>query len=375
MDKHSTTELKILFLTQYGALAASSRTRVFHYLPYLKKNGHHCATITVLNDASIRSAQILVSRQLWRKLIYYIWAFWRTLICGLRARWYAGRYDLVFLQKVIFPAPLRWLFRSCRTPIVYDFDDAIFTTEVRRQNWLAARKDRRNSIGVPAMLNLASLAIIENEYTANFAARYCAHTAIITGPIDTDRYRPRPSQRATRPEVVLGWIGSSSTLSYLEMLCPALENLGRNFKHVCLHIVGTEAGLKLEHMPVVAKGWSIEEEVEDLRGFDIGLMPMPDDEWTRGKGGYKLLQYMATALPVVASPVGINRQIVTDGQEGFWAESTEQWQEKIGCLIEDVELRRRMGQMGREKMQREYSLDKAQHKLEALLLETAQKEP
>lgn len=363
--------MKILFLTQYGALAASSRTRVFHYLPYLKKNGHHCEVIAVLPAANISSAQILVTRQLWRKLIYYIWAFWRTLICGLKVRWRAGRCDLVFLQKVIFPAPLRWLFRFCRTPIVYDFDDAIFTTEVRHQNWLAARKNRRNAIGVPAMLQLASLAIIENEYTASFAARYCAHTAIITGPIDTDRYSPKPRVE-TRPEVVLGWIGSASTLAYLTMLRTALENLGRDFEHVCLHVVGAQAGIELECMRVVAKAWSPEEEVEDLRSFDIGLMPMPDDEWTRGKGGYKLLQYMAMALPVVTSPVGINRQIVSDGQEGFWAETTGQWQEKIGCLIKDLELRRRMGRAGREKMQREYSLDKAQRRLEELLIETAE---
>ena len=331
--------MKILFLTQYGALAASSRTRVFHYLPYLKRAGHECDVLTVLPDLSISGSQISVTRQHWRKLAYYLWAFWRTVYCGLTLRWRAGHYDLLFVQKVIFPAPLRWLFRFCNTPLVYDFDDAIFTTEVRQQNWLAARKNRRNAVGVPAMLSLAALALIENKYTADFADRYCAQTAIITGPIDTQRYRPRAENRSSG-EVVLGWIGSASTLPYLEMIREALEEVGRRFDCATLHVVGAPEGLQVNKLRVVSKKWQLEEEVGDLRCFDIGLMPMPDDPWTRGKGGYKLLQYMSMGLPVVTSPVGVNCEIVEDGAEGFWAEDSQQWCDRIAQLIEDAQFYR-----------------------------------
>jgi glycosyltransferase involved in cell wall biosynthesis len=360
--------VKILFVTQYGVLAASSRTRVFHYLPHLEAAGYQCDVLTVLPDRRISGSQILVTRQLVRKFLYYVWAFWRTFICGVRALLTAHSYDLLFVQKVIFPPFVRWLFRLNETPIIYDFDDAIFTTEVRERNWLAQRKHNRNSAGVPAMLRLAQLALVENEYTASFAHNYCPHVAIITGPIDTCRYSSG-TERVKRGEVVLGWIGSSSTLPYLEMIRPALEEIGRRLGHVRLHVVGA-VDMELQHMPVVSKAWSLEEEVEDLRNFDIGLMPMPDDPWTRGKGGYKLLQYMAVALPVITSPVGINRQIVDHGENGFWAETAEQWQEKIEHLVADAELRRHMGRAGRKKMERVYSLNKARETLEKLLLET-----
>lgn len=360
--------MKILFVTQYGVLAASSRTRVFHYLPHLQAAGHQCQVLTVLPDRGIGGSQILVTRQLARKFLYYLWAFWRTFICSVHALWAARRCDLIFVQKVIFPPLIRWFFRFSRTPFVYDFDDAIFTTEVRERNWLAQRKYKRNAAGLPAMLRLAQLALVENEYTASFARGHCPRVAIITGPIDTERYCPEAECRE-REEVVLGWIGSSSTLPYLQMIRPALEEIGKGFGYVRLHVVGA-SGVELQHMPTATKAWSPEGEVEDLRGFDIGLMPMPDDEWTRGKGGYKLLQYMAVALPVITSPVGINCQIVADGEDGFWAETTEQWREKITCLVVDAKLRQRMGRAGRDKMERSYSLNKAQKSLEKLLIET-----
>lgn len=360
--------MKILFVTQYGVLAASSRTRVFHYLPHLEAAGHQCEVLTVLPDRSIGGSQLLVTHQWARKSLYYAWAFWRTFNCGLRALFAARGYDLLFVQKVIFPPLIRWLFRLNGTPLIYDFDDAIFTSEVRERNWLAQRKHNRNSAGVPAMLRLAQLALVENEYTASFAQNHCSRVAIITGPIDTQRYSPG-TKCTTREEIVLGWIGSSSTLPYLEMIRPALEELGRSLGHVRLHVVGA-LGMELQHMPVVEKAWSMEEEVGDLRSFDIGLMPMPDDPWTRGKGGYKLLQYMAVGLPVITSPVGINCQVVDNGENGFWAESIEQWKEKIERLVADAELRRNMGIAGRKKMESVYSLDKARETLEKLLVET-----
>lgn len=350
--------VRILFVTQYGVLAASSRTRVFQYLPYLEGLGAECRVLTVLPD--ITGSQLLVTAQSWRKLLYYSWASWRTLYCGLRAFWVAWRSDLVLIQKVILPAPLRWLFGRCSTPLVYDFDDAIFTTEVRRQNWLAAWKERRNSTGVPAMLRLCKLAVVENDYTASFAARHCPRTLQITGPIDTKHYRPGPAK--DRREVVLGWIGSASTLPYLDLIREPLKQLGQRFPQVRLRIIGAER-VAVEGIETAAVAWSLEGEVEDLQDFDIGLMPMPDDPWTRGKGGYKLLQYMATGLPVLTSPVGINQQIVEDGCQGFWARTEEEWTARLETLVTDEALRRRMGRAGRQRVEAVYALEVQQVRL------------
>ena len=358
--------MRVLFVTQYGRLAASSRTRVFQYLPYFADRGIHARVLTVLPDSGLAGSQIRVTRAQWRKLLYYVWAMWRTFFCGIRLSLIARRYDVLFIQKVIFPAPIRRLLRRL-PPTVFDFDDAIFTTEVRRGNWLAAWKERRNAAGLPAMLRLAAVAVVENEYTASFAAEHCGRTCTITGPIDTRRYRPA----APRPDgdaLVLGWIGSASTLPYLEALRPVLERLCRRLPHLRLHVVGA-LDVRWPDVRLQAKPWSLEEEVGDLQAFDIGLMPVPDDPWTRGKGGYKLLQYMAAGLPVVSSPVGINRDIVADGESGFWATEESEWEEKLEALAADPELRRRMGRRGRELVEEGFALERAAGRLSDLLQE------
>lgn len=362
--------MKVLFATQYGMLAASSRTRVFQYLPYLQAQGIEAQVITVLPDRSLGGSQLQVTHSPWSKLRYYLWAAWRTLGCGLRVWWMARDAEVLFIQKIIFPLPVRWLLRWRRPPVVYDFDDAIFTTEVRRQHWLAAWKQRRNAAGLPAMLRLADHVLVENEYTAAFAANCCPQVSTITGPIDTRRYTG--GEPAARDEVVLGWIGSATTLPYLQLIRVPLARLGRRFPQLRLRVIGA-AAVELEGLPVEACAWSLEGEVEELRRFDIGLMPVPDDPWTRGKGGYKLLQYMATGLPVVTSPVGINCRIVRDGETGFWASTPEEWEERLARLIADPALRRQMGQRGRAAMEADYALERCSRLLGEILKQVAAK--
>ena len=360
--------MKVLFVTQYGMLAASSRTRVLQYLPYLRRHGIQPRLITILPDSGIAGSQVLVTCNRWRKLIYYVWALYRTLICGFQVWWLARSFDLLFVQKVIFPLPVRWLLCWSRPAMAYDFDDAIFTTEVRRPDWLSAWKQRRSVTGLPAMLRLADRVIVENDYTARFAMPYCAGVSIITGPVDTDRYCAAASGNGAQDEVVLGWIGSASTQSYLDLIRAPLAQIGRRFANVRLRLVGAET-TEMEGIPVEFMAWSLEEEVVQLQSFDIGLMPIPDDPWTRGKGGYKLLQYMATGLPVVASPVGINRQIVCDGKNGFWACSPGEWERCLARLIESPRLRSEMGRQGRATMEQKYALKTSSQRLLEILRE------
>ena len=357
--------MNILFVTQYGSLAASSRTRVFQYLPYLHEQGVQTRVITVLPDAAIAGSQVEVNRNPLRKIAYYIWASWRTGVCGVRAWQSARKVDILFIQKVIFPAPVRWLLRAKRPVVVYDFDDAIFTTEVQQRHWLASWKERRNARGLPAMLRLADRAVVENDYTEAFAASYCS-TFRITGPIDTEAYScAQESYRNGRP-VVLGWMGSATTLQYLELIRRPLSRLGKRFPNLRLEIVGARA-TGLNGLTVDSREWDLEREGEDLRGFDIGLMPIADDAWTRGKGGYKLLQYMAAGLPVVTSPVGINKEIVTNGQSGFWAEDEAEWEDRLAQLVEDSQLRRDMGAKGRAVAEARYALALHQERLHEML--------
>ena len=271
--------MRVLFVTQYGLLAASSRTRVFQYLPHLEQNQIETRVLTVLPDKAIGGSQTLVTQNRWRKIGYYLWATYRTALCGMRAWWMAAEYDVLFVQKVIFPPPVRWLLRRRRPRFAYDFDDAIFTSEVRLGNWISAWKQRRNAAGLPAMLTLADLVIVENEYTAGYAEQYCNRVAIITGPIDTCRFRAAADPGERSDQVVLGWIGSATTLPYLDMLKQPLTNLGQRYPNLRLRVVGAK-NVGIHGIRVEASAWDLEREVEDLQGFDIGLMPIPDDPWT-----------------------------------------------------------------------------------------------
>jgi len=361
--------MRVLFVTQYGALAASSRTRVFQYLPYLHQCGVQAEVITVLPDEAIAGSQVMVTRNARRKMQYYAWASWRTLVCGVRAWWRSRHCDLLFIQKVIFPGPVRWLLRRGTPPIAYDFDDAIFTTEVRQEHWLAAWKERRNARGVPAMLRLADCAVVENEYTAGVATPFC-EVCTITGPIDTGPYadwQPGPvAADDDREGIVLGWIGSATTVGYLDLIREPLVRLARQHPGLRVQVVGAQ--WELEGVTVASKPWRLEDEAADLRSCDIGLMPMPDDPWTRGKGGYKLLQYMAAGLPVVASPVGINQQIVREGETGYLARDETEWEDRLARLIASAQLRHNMGRAGAVQVQCTYSLKAQQERLLEMLL-------
>jgi glycosyltransferase involved in cell wall biosynthesis len=361
--------LQVLFVTQYGPLAASSRTRVFNYLPFLGAQGIDCSVLTILPDRVIAGSLALVSRRPLRKILYYLRAAWRTWVCGVRVVRRAAGVDVLFIQKVIFPAPVRWGLQRLATPVVYDFDDAIFTTEIRSGHWLARWKEARNARGLPAMLSLADYAVVENDYTGQYAGRFCP-VLTITGPIDTGPYdNTEAVTRAADGSIVLGWIGSPSTVGYLDGIRAPLRALAARFSCLRLLVIGAEwsaAGVDVESRP-----WVLEREAADLAECDIGIMPVADDPWTRGKGGYKLLQYMAAGLPVVTDPVGINVELVTEGLNGYLAHGEKGWDEALQRLIEDADLRHRLGAAGRQLVGARYAQHVQQDRLLAMLHQVA----
>ncbi len=361
--------MQVLFVTQYGPRAASSRTRVFNYLTFLREQGVECHVLTVLPDDLIDGSHVVATHQPLRKILYYVRAAWRTVACGLRTAWRATGVDVLFVQKVIFPAPVRWWLRRLPTPMVYDFDDAIFTTEIRSGHWLARWKEARNARGLPAMLRLAQHAVVENDYTADVARRFCP-VLTITGPIDTERFIAAAAIPRVAPEgVVLAWIGSGSTVAYLDRIREPLRRLSTRFTGLRLLVIGAQwsaPGIVIE-----CRGWSLAREAADLAACDIGIMPVPDDPWTRGKGGYKLLQYMAAALPVVTDPVGINAEIVANGESGILAAGDHDWEPSLVRLIEDGEMRRRFGAAGQERVVSRYSQNAQQSQLLDLLRQMA----
>lgn len=275
-------------------------------------------------------------------------------------------YPLVGIQRKLFSLGYLYLLRRIVRRLLYDFDDALFVRDSRkasRPSWTRRSRFART-------VRLADGVIAGNGVLLNAAKAHNRRVHLLPTCIDLDRYRPGPGRRAPGRTVTVGWIGSRSTLFYLEDLAPALEAVpGPDLPEVRLKIIADDF-IRLQGMEVVRKAWREEEEVEDLREVDIGIMPLRDDLWSRGKCGLKLLQYMAMGIPVVCTPVGSNLDLVSDGVEGIHARNRREWVEAIRRLASNRALRKTMGARGRSRIESEFSLAAATPRLASILRST-----
>lgn len=350
--------MRVLFLTQYGEQGATSRTRVYQYLPHLRRAGVAYRVIVASEDTLYRGALLRRQRSAWRHLPYLIASWLVTCVRSVEAVLCAPRYDVVFVQRVLPPFGLARILRRVNSRIVFDFDDALFEQEHEAESGLWDRlAGHRSARALPDMVRVARWVIVENEHNWSYVLNHAPHVAIITGPVDTEHYQPdhRGTAASSTCGTVVGWIGSPGTTKYLHGIRGAFCALGERYGDLSLMLIGASP-FEVRGMPVIQRPWGLDTEVEDLRQFDIGIMPLPDTPWTRGKGGYKLLQYMAMGIPAVASPVGITREIVRDGINGFLATSEADWIEKLSLLIERPDLRMRFAVEGRRTVEARYSV-------------------
>ncbi len=320
--------MKLLFLIQ-GWTVAASRYRVLQYLPYLEGSGMEAEVITYPQTFSEH------------------WAFFKSL----------PRYDIVFLQRKRLTGFRLWLLRRRANRIVYDFDDSVMYRNSTAQNPLSRTRRRRFA----RILRASNGVIAGNDYLKKEAMKYNRNVEVIPSPIDIERYPPK-SYNAKDEGVVLGWIGDHGSIHYLERMRPIFDVLARKYPYVRLKIV-CDTFFECDRMEVIKKRWSSEDEVQDLQSFDIGLMPLMEDPWSWGKCGLKIVQYQGVGVPVVCTPVGINRDLVTDGENGFWAKTPEEWIQKLSLMIEDRDLRMRMGISGRQKVGELFSLQNCAPKM------------
>jgi glycosyltransferase involved in cell wall biosynthesis len=342
--------VRVLVVAQGPAQIASSRTRVFAWLPYLERAG-------VEYELLVWNTQRFVAQTLRgtvpvlehvRNALHHA----RVTRAMLRL---APRCDTVYIQKIVLPRRvLRRLKDGGRRRLVFDYDDALYALAPGQDHGLRGIIRRRQVERFAGCLVESDLVTLENESNRAYTARYCPATLTITGPIDTERYRPAP--RAPRDEVVLGWIGSPSTTGYLRLLEPTFAELARRGRRVVLHLIGAGAYAS-PHVPVRHIPWTLATEVEALGTFDVGLMPLTEDPWARGKGGYKILQYMAMGIPTVASPVGINSELVRDGETGRLAADVVAWTAALDGLAGDAAARHRMGVAARADAVARYSIE------------------
>jgi len=352
----------LAWVPQQPDTSPGQRFRLEQWEPYLRQLGIE-VTYSPFMDANL--AKLLKQPGGLLRKIVGVLACWQ-----LRLREAAGLrgFDLVYVFRedaLLGPAlPARWL-AARRIPFVFDFDDAV---------WLNYRSPANSYLAylrcpgkTATYCRLAHHVLAGNPNLRDYAVSHGGRASVVPTTIDTTRYSPR--SRPVNPVTVVGWTGSYSTEQHLEVVRPALEHLAKR-RSLRVVVVGggrfSLDGVEVEHRP-----WQSLSEVDDLADIDIGLMPLPDNPWERGKCGLKALQYMALGIPVIASPVGVNAQIVRHGVDGYLAASTAEWQDALGRLLVNADLRRRLGGEGRSRVERAYSAAVHAPRVASILREAA----
>ncbi|GAB4546805.1 MAG: glycosyltransferase family 4 protein [Anaerolineae bacterium] len=315
--------LRVGFLPLYQIQYASSRYRVFQFLEPLAHRGFKCTLIEA------------PQRNLRKRLTYLP-----------RLLHLARSQDVLYVQKRLLPEYVLKLVCRINPHLIYDLDDAIFLRPQLRPQ-------------VDAILQAARVVVAGNEYLATYARKFNQQVVVIPTVVDADLYVPPSGPRHPGDErVIIGWIGSDPNRGDLAAMKPVFDWLGEHYNgEVALRAIGRrplemETRLTLEFIP-----WMLETYLGELQKFDIGIMPLEDTDWNRGKCGFKLIQYMAVGAATVASPVGVNQAIIQDKKTGYLAKTTEEWKDKLASLISDAPLRLEMGRLGRGRVERCYSVE------------------
>ncbi|MGD9562036.1 MAG: glycosyltransferase family 4 protein [Pyrinomonadaceae bacterium] len=264
-----------------------------------------------------------------------------------------GDYDLVYVFReaaLMGPAWFEKKIARSGVPMVFDFDDAVFVAYKSPSNgYLSYLKFPGKTADT---VRLSAHVMAGNPYLAEYSRRYNQNVTVIPTTIDTDIYIPA-TKNGGRQSLTIGWSGSHSTIQHLDTVRETLQQLATEEKFK-LRVIGTSE-YELDGVEVEVIQWRSESETQDLQPIDIGIMPLPDDEWSKGKCGLKALQYMALGIPTICSPVGVNSDIIQDGENGFLADGKDEWISKLKEMIRSPDLRQRIGSAGRITVEERYS--------------------
>ena len=349
--------MKVIYLTKYSRNGASSRLRSYQFFPFLEKEG---IDITVKPFFDEDYLNHLYSKKKIAKFKLAKYYFQRFFVL-----FSITNYDKVVIEKELFPYFFSWfekLLYLLKVSYIVDYDDAIFHNYDLSNNKLI-RFLLKNKI--ENVMKYSGCVLAGNNYLAEKANQSGAKKIIVFPTvIDIEKYNSK-NYITTNDKIIIGWIGSPSTFKYVKKLSAVFEKLVNEIPFE-IHIIGSNEKLDIQGS-VHYLNWSESSEVALISNFDIGIMPLENTAWELGKCAYKLIQYMGCSLPVVASSIGMNKEVVDDGSNGYLVDNEKEWIEKLRILLNDSNLRKQFGKNGRRKVEQEYTLQNNVQKLISIL--------
>ena len=340
--------MRILFLTQYPKIAPSPRYRVYQLVEWLEQNGVECDVQPLVDEpAYLKSRK--KGNTLWKAKLM-VSAYLKRRRLAKRAR----EYDLVYILKGAFmygPPRIERIIHKTGVPMIFDFDDAIFIHKGSTANGIMDRF--RSTDRIPETVKMADRVVVPNSYLADYSRKINPNVTVVAEAEDTDRFTMRPSHGPS-DKIVIGWIGSPSTVKYLKLIQGALREICQRHPHVVIRTVGGNfecKGVRVENIP-----WTFDQEVQNFHALDVGIMPLPLEEWSKGKSGCKLRQYMASGVPGVATKIGYNCELVNHDGLGLLVETEAEWIEALEKLILDHQLRNSIAKAARDSVVERFSI-------------------
>lgn len=341
--------MKILFIEPYPTEGPSSRYRVEQYMPYLRSKGIECIVRPFVSPGFYK---IIYKKGFYlRKMLFFLQSCIKRIpdfFTGLSC-------DIIFIHLEAFPLGppiLEWLWVITGKKIIYDLDDAIYMGITSSANRYL--KYLKWPSKIKKIIKLGRHVITCNEYLADYAGKFNKNVTVIHTSVDTDKFVPK--DRQADGEITIGWIGSLSTTPYLEVLKNVFFKLSLRHKFNLKIIGAAKHSIEISGVNIINRQWRLEDEIEQFQSLDIGVYPLPENEWTAGKTGFKTIQYMSVGVACVVSDVGPNRVIVENEVNGYLAKTEDEWLERLSRLIENPDLRKKIGSAGRRTVMEKYSL-------------------
>ncbi len=339
----------------------SQRYRFEQYFNFLESNGIKCELSYLISKKDDKV--LYLPGNYFGKLLIFIKS-WKKRLKDVKR---ANTFDYIFIQREAFMTSTTYFekrFAKSKAKLLFDFDDSIWLEDKNEANSKLAFL--KNPAKTAEIITLCDTIIAGNNYLADYAKQFNKNVVIIPTTIDTNWYKPKPKN--SQKTLIIGWSGSFTTIKHFESALEALSEIKDKYGNAVSFKVIGDANFSYAPLGIRGQKWQSETEVEDLQNIDIGIMPLPDIDWTRGKCGLKGLQYMGLGIPTVMSPVGVNTKILTHGVNGFLASTKEEWVNYLSQLIDSSELRISLGEAGRKTVEAFYSVEGNKEKYLALFV-------